>query len=317
VHVPVLLEEVLAALALAPGLVVVDGTVGAAGHARQVARALGGVGWILGLDRDEEILAHARARLEEAAQAGVRVSLHHLPFSRMEEALSHEGLDRCDRVLLDLGVSSLQLDDPARGFSFMADSVLDMRMDPSQGISAADWLQRVSEQELARVIFEYGDERHSRRIARSIVATRQHGGIRTTGQLNDAILRANPHRGAGKGPNRGSSRRGGRGRGAGIHPCTRTYQAIRMAVNGEVEALEAGLAAACRALRPGGRLAVISFHSGEDRVVKHFMRAQMDPITKKPVRPGLDEVRANPRARSSRLRVAVARDAQEADGGAP
>lgn len=299
VHVSVLLDEVVRGLALRPGLTVVDGTVGAAGHARQVARALGGDGWILGLDRDEEILAHARARLDEAAPAGVRVSLHHLPFSRMEEALSREGLDHCDRVLLDLGVSSLQLDDPARGFSFMADSGLDMRMDPSAGPTAEEWLARVPEAELARVIFEYGDERHSRRIARSIVAARQHGGVRTTGQLEEAIRRAVPA--GGRAPRRGQGRGPAR---RGIHPATRTFQAIRMAVNDEMGELERGLDAALRVLGPGGRLAVIAFHSGEDRVVKNFMRDRMQRITKKPIRPGDEEVHRNPRARSARLRIA-------------
>jgi 16S rRNA (cytosine1402-N4)-methyltransferase len=227
-----------------------------------------------------------------AAGAGVRVSLHHLPHSRMREALAAAGLAVCDRVLLDLGVSSMQLDRPERGFSFMADGPLDMRMDTSAPTTAAEWLASVSEQELADTIFALGDERHSRRIARRIVEARRRTPIRRTAQLADLVAGALP-----------PAARHGR-----IHPATRTFQAIRMLVNDEMGELERGLAAAVDCLAVGGRLAVISFHSHEDRLVKHFLRAHCDVVTKKPIEASLDEVRDNPRARSAKLRCGVRRE---------
>jgi 16S rRNA (cytosine1402-N4)-methyltransferase len=290
VHVPVLVAETLEALALAPGLVVVDGTVGAGGHALQIARVIGPGGTLIGLDRDAEILACAQAAFtSEAAGAQVRVSLHHLVFSRMREALSQLGLQHCDRVLLDLGVSSLQLDSSRRGFSFMADGPLDMRMDASAETTAARWLAKVPEPELARVLFEYGGERHSRRVARAIVTARQRTPLQRTQQLADIVLRALPP------PAR-------RGR---IHAATRTFQAIRMAVNDELGELQRGLEAARDCLRPDGRLCVISFHSAEDGLVKRFVRERMQPLWRKPVTAGERELAANPRARSARLRCGI------------
>jgi 16S rRNA (cytosine1402-N4)-methyltransferase len=213
-----------------------------------------------------------------------------MPYSRMQEALAAVGQDGCDRVLLDLGVSSLQLDSPGRGFSFMADGPLDMRMDAAADVpTAAEWLRTVSEQQLADAIFEHGGERHSRRIARAIVERRRRNRIETTGELRDLIVRALP-----------AAARHQR-----IHPATRTFQAIRIAVNDELGELARGLAAARTVLRPGGRLAVISFHSAEDRLVKQFLRSHGEPLHKKPIEAGPDEVRANPRARSARLRCAV------------
>jgi 16S rRNA (cytosine1402-N4)-methyltransferase len=291
VHVPVLVAETLEALALAPGLVVVDGTVGAGGHASGIARAIGPDGTLIGLDRDVEILACAREAFAAAKAPGAqaRVSLHHLVFSRMREALSQDGFRNCDRVLLDLGVSSLQLDSSRRGFSFMADGPLDMRMDASAQMTAAAWLARVPEPELARVLFEYGGERHSRRIARAICTARQRAPLQRTQQLADVVVRALP-------PPARRQR---------IHPATRTFQAVRMAVNDELGELQRGLAAALDCLRPGGRLCVISFHSAEDGMVKRFVREQMQPLWRKPVTAGSREVADNPRARSARLRCGV------------
>jgi 16S rRNA (cytosine1402-N4)-methyltransferase len=294
VHQPVLLREVLAMLELRAGLVVVDGTVGAGGHAKAIVSAIAPGGVLVGLDRDSEILVCARAALADATAAGAQagISLHHLAHSRMHEALAAIGQSRCDRVLLDLGVSSMQLDRPERGFSFMADGPLDMRMDASAPVSAADWLASVSERELADTIYQLGEERHSRRIARAIVAARVRTPLRSTAQLAALVVQALP-----------APARHGR-----IHPATRTFQAIRMHVNDELGELERGLAAAQACLRPGGRLCVITFHSLEDRMVKHFLRAHFDVVTKKPVIAMPDEIAANPRSRSAKLRCAIARE---------
>jgi len=296
VHLPVLLRETLAILELRDGLVVVDGTVGAGGHSRAIVSAIGPSGRLVGLDRDSEILVSARAALAadaEAAGAGVRVSLHHLPHARMREALLAEGLTSCDRVLLDLGVSSLQLDRPERGFSFMADGPLDMRMDASAPMTAADWIASVGEQELADTIFQLGDERFSRRIAARIVESRRRTPIVRTRQLAELVRDAMP----------GPARHGR------IHPATRTFQAIRMAVNDEMGELQRGLDAALDCLVVGGRLAVITFHSIEDRLVKHYLRAHCTVVTKKPIEADYDEVRGNPRSRSAKLRCGVKREA--------
>jgi 16S rRNA (cytosine1402-N4)-methyltransferase len=292
VHLPVLLRETLAILELREGLVVVDGTVGAGGHSRAIVQAIGPSGHLVGLDRDSEILASARAALAEsaaAAGAGARVSLHHLPHASMQKALAEDGLDSCDRVLLDLGVSSLQLDRPERGFSFMADGPLDMRMDSSAPTTAADWIATVGEKELADTIFQLGDERHSRRIAASIVQTRRKTPIVRTRQLAELVVAALP-----------PAARHGR-----IHPATRTFQAIRMVVNDELGELQRGLEAARSCLVPGGRLAVISFHSHEDRLVKHFLREHFVVATKKPIEASADEARSNPRSRSAKLRCGI------------
>jgi 16S rRNA (cytosine1402-N4)-methyltransferase len=291
VHVPVLLQETLQLLELQPGQVVVDGTVGAGGHARAIAVAIAPGGTLVGLDRDSEILDLARAALAPAATvagAEVRVSLHHLPYAHMRDALTVAGLSGCDRVLLDLGVSSLQLDRPERGFSFMVDGPLDMRMDAGSSPSAAEWLAEIGERELADTLFRFGDERFSRRIARQLVQARQQAPIVRTRQLAELIRAAMP----------GPARHGR------IHPATRSFQAIRMAVNDELGELERGLQAAFDCLQPGGRLAVISFHSAEDRLVKHWMRAHCQVLTKKPIEAGEQELAVNPRARSAKLRCA-------------
>lgn len=289
VHVPVLLAETLDALELAPGLTVVDGTIGAGGHGLEIARALGPEGLLLGLDRDGEILARTQKALDAGAEGRARVSLHHLPFSRMREALEQEGISACDRVLLDLGVSSLQLDSAERGFSFMADGPLDMRMDRTAPVTAEGWLAGVPEPELARVLREYGDERHARRIARHLCRLRQQEPLRRTRQLADAVLQALP-------PPARRQR---------IHAATRTFQAVRMAVNDEPGELQRGLEAARGCLRLRGRLCVIAFHSAEDRIVKRFLRERMQPAFKKPKTAGAAEVRRNPRARSARLRCGI------------
>lgn len=291
VHEPVLLEETLGVLGLGPGMTVVDGTIGAGGHARAVAEAIDPGGTLVGLDRDAEILIRARERLAAWARdsrARVGVRFFPLPFSRMREALEAAGKPQADAVLLDLGVSSLQLDRPERGFSFMRDGPLDMRMEVGRGQTAADWLARADVSEIERVLREYGEERHARRIAQAIVRERCRAPLLRTLQLADLVARVVPG--------------GGRGR---IHPATRTFQALRMLVNDEPGELRRGLQAAYECLTPGGRLAVISFHSIEDRLVKRFMRERMQPLSPKPVIPGPAERRRNPRSRSAKLRCAV------------
>ncbi len=301
-HRPVLLAEVLAALAVHPSGCYVDATFGRGGHAAALLEALGPRGRLLALDRDPEARRWATSRFGD----DVRFTFVQGTFSRLTEMISAHGLaGRMDGVLLDLGVSSPQLDDPGRGFSFSQDGPLDMRMDPTTGDSAAVWLNRVEETELARVLAEFGEERFYRRVARAIVVGRQQAPITTTVRLASIIAGAVPTREPGK------------------HPATRSFQAIRIAVNDELDELRAVLPQVVRMLAPGGRLVVISFHSLEDRVVKRFMHEQargqeLPPdlpvrgvpegrtlrLIGRPVRPGAAEIAANPRARSAVLRVA-------------
>jgi 16S rRNA (cytosine1402-N4)-methyltransferase len=287
-HVSVLLAEVLELLAVRPGGLCVDGTVGLGGHAAAVLRASAPDGRLVGLDRDGETLAAARARL---AEFGPRVRLEQGDYREIPERLAGE---RADAILLDLGVSSLQLDDPARGFSFQAEGPLDMRMDRSGGTTAADLVNRMREADLADLIHEYGEEPASRRIARAIAFARERKPIETTTELADIVRRAAPRR-----------------RPRGLHPATRTFQALRIRVNRELDGLGETIERIAGCLAPGGRMAVIAFHSLEDRASKGAFRALGGRgyrlLTRKPVRPGEDEVRANPRARSARLR-AVARE---------
>ena len=287
-HVPVLLAEVLELLAVRPGGLCVDGTVGLGGHAAAVLRATAPDGRLVGLDRDGETLAAAQARL---AEFGSRVRLEQGDYREIPDRLAGE---RADAILLDLGVSSLQLDDPARGFSFQAEGALDMRMDRSGGTTAADLVNGMRESDLADLIHEYGEEPASRRIARAIAFARERKPIETTTELADIVRRAAPRR-----------------RPGGLHPATRTFQALRIRVNRELDGLGEAITSIARCLAPGGRMAVIAFHSLEDREAKGAFRALAARgyrlLTKKPVRPGEDEVRANPRARSARLR-AVARE---------
>jgi 16S rRNA (cytosine1402-N4)-methyltransferase len=288
-HVPVLLAEALELLAVRPGALCVDGTVGLGGHAAALLRASAPDGRLVGFDRDGETLAAAQARL---AEFGPRVRLEHADYREIPDRLAGESPDA---ILLDLGVSSLQLDDPGRGFSFQAEGPLDMRMDRSFGTTAADLVNRMRESDLADLIFEYGEEPASRRIARAIVRAREAKPIETTTELADIVRRAAARRRPG------------------LHPATRTFQALRIRVNRELEGLREAFARIAGCLSPGGRMAVIAFHSLEDRASKQAFRELAGEgfslLTKKPVRPGEDEVRANPRARSARLRAVCREEA--------
>jgi 16S rRNA (cytosine1402-N4)-methyltransferase len=290
IHVPVLLAETLELLAVKPGGLWVDGTVGLGGHADAVLRASAPDGRLLGLDRDGETLERAKKRL---AAFGGRARLEPGDHREIPERL---GGEKADGILLDLGISSVQLDDPGRGFSFQAEGPLDMRMDRSRGETAADLVNRMRERDLADLIYAYGEEPASRRIARAIVEARARQPIATTTELADVVRRA-----------------AGRSRRPGLHPATRTFQALRIRVNGELDGLGEALERAASCLRPGGRLVVIAFHSLEDRAAKEAFRALaargFRPLTRKPVRPGEAEVRVNPRARSARLRALVREEA--------
>ena len=273
-HAPVLLDEAIDALAVRAAGFYVDATFGRGGHAAAVLARLGERGRLLVIDRDPQAVAAARDRLGGDRRVDVRQS----SFSRLGEALA--GAPAADGILFDLGVSSPQLDDPARGFSFLRDGPLDMRMDPALGESAAQWLARASEKEIADVIFRYGEDRHARRIARAIAAARTEAPIATTGRLAEVISRAVPRREPGK------------------HPATRTFQALRIHVNAELDEIAAALPQAVDRLAPGGRLVVISFHSLEDRIVKRFLRsASRDD----PAWAGLPQVPEHARARLRRL----------------
>jgi 16S rRNA (cytosine1402-N4)-methyltransferase len=282
-HVPVLLAEALEVLAVRPGGLYVDGTVGLGGHAEAVLRASSPDGCLLGLDRDGETLERAKARL---AEFGDRARLEQGDYREIADRLAGE---EADGILLDLGISSAQLDDAERGFSFQVEGPLDMRMDRSAGTTAADIVNRTRERELADLLYEYGEEPAARRIARAIAFARAHQPIATTRELADLVRRAAP-----------------RSRRPGLHPATRTFQALRICVNRELDGLGEALRRAASCLKPGGRLAVIAFHSLEDRAAKEAFRALSTRgfrlLTKKPVRPTETEVRANPRARSARLR---------------
>ena len=287
VHEPVMVAETIALLAPSRGGLFVDCTVGLGGHTRALLEA--GASKVLGLDRDPEALRLARTRLEAF---GDRVELVHADYRQLGQVLDDRGVAGVDGALADLGVSSLQLDAEGRGFSFRRDEPLDMRMDQSQGPTAAALLAEVGEEELANLIFQHGEERFSRRIARAIVEARREGAITTTGQLARLVRRAVPRRGYQR-----------------IDPATRTFQALRIWVNRELEQLDAFLAEACSRLLAGARLAVITFHSLEDRVVKHAFRAlaqgamALQILTKRPIVPGETELDRNPRARSAKLRA--------------
>ena len=286
-HEPVMVSEVLTHLEPARGGVFVDCTVGLGGHARAMLDA--GATRLIGFDRDSTALAHAR---EALSGYGDRVELIHSDYRAIEPQLDARGIATVDGILADLGVSSMQLDADGRGFSFRRDEPLDMRMDTTAGPTAAEALREVDEKTLADVIYEFGEERHSRRIARAIVAARGQRAIDTTGQLADIVRRAIPRKGYQR-----------------IDPATRTFQAIRIWTNRELEGLDGFVAVAARRLAAGGRLAVITFHSLEDRIVKHTLRAlQADGAivvrTKRPIVPSEAEVERNPRARSAKLRAA-------------
>ena len=283
-HVPVLLAETLELLAVKPGGLWIDGTVGLGGHAEAVLRATAPEGRLRGFDRDGEALERARARL---APFGERVRLEHADDREIQERLAGE---RADGILLDLGVSSLQLDDAERGFSFQREGPLDMRMDRSERGGAGELVNRLRESDLADVIHEYGEEPFARRIARAIARARERAPIATTTELAEIVRRAAP-----------------RSRRPGFHPATRTFQALRIRTNRELEGLEPAFCRSAECLKPAGRMAVIAFHSLEDRAVKQAFRTLAGRgfrvLTKKPLRPGERETRENPRARSARLRA--------------
>jgi 16S rRNA (cytosine1402-N4)-methyltransferase len=285
-HVPVLLKEAIEFLAVQRGGTYLDATVGLGGHSLEIARRLGAPGHLIGFDKDPQALARSRGQLTAIGDDQPEVTLLHASFAEAGERIAPGSLDG---LLADLGVSSLQLEDPARGFSFQADGPLDMRMNPMSGETAEQVVNRISERELADVIYEFGEERRSRRIARAIVRSRP---IQTTAQLAEVILAAAR-------PMKHER----------IHPATRTFQALRIFVNHELVDLRALLEAAPRTLRPGGRLVVISFHSLEDRIVKDALRegakqGRYRLLVKKPVTPGEEEIDRNPRSRSAKLRVA-------------
>ena len=287
-HLPVMTDEVLRHLQPQRGGLFVDCTVGLGGHSRALLEA--GASRILGLDRDPDALAQARATL---APWGDRVDLVHADYRSLDEVLDARGVAAVDGALADLGVSSLQFDAPGRGFSFQRDEPLDMRMDRTAGDTAADLVARSTERELADAIFPYGEERFSRRIARALVYARREAPVDTTGRLAAIVRRAIPRRGHAR-----------------IDPATRTFQALRIWVNRELEGLGEFLETATRRLRAGARLVVITFHSLEDRIVKHTLRgleqrgAGVRVLTRKPLVPTDEEVQRNPRARSAKLRAA-------------
>lgn len=303
-HVPVLLQETLAGLAVRPGGKYVDGTIGAGGHAAAILKACVPGGELIGLDRDPAALEAARETLRAF---GVRASLVHASYVEMGRAARERGWEAVDGILLDFGLSSLQLADAARGFAFNADGPLDMRFDPSVLTTAADLVNTLPPDELADIIYRFGEERRGacRRIARAIADARP---INTTKELAEIITRAIGRK---------------EGRGGRLHPATRTFQALRIAVNDELSAVSAVLPIATDLLAPGGRLAVITFHSLEDRIVKDHFRLQArgpayDPsqpapptefrpvvreVTRKPIVPSEEEVARNPRSRSAKLRI--------------
>lgn len=310
-HQSVLLDTAVDLLVHLPDGNYVDCTFGRGGHSRLILNRLGENGRLIGIDKDPEAIAFAN----ELAEEDRRFSVFHGSFAQLSEAMSGCGWSQVDGVLMDLGVSSPQLDDAERGFSFMRQGPLDMRMNPTQGMSAADWLASAEEQEIADVIWRYGEERFSRRIARAVVLRREEGAIATTRDLAELVSSAVPKKEKHK------------------HPATRTFQAIRIFINRELEDLETGLAAAVDRLAPGGRLVVISFHSLEDRMVKRFMRdlargpqlpkglpvtaseAESDyRLVGKALKADVAEVSDNVRARSAVMRVLERREQSAGEG---
>jgi len=288
-HISVMPKEALELLNLPPGGTAVDGTLGLAGHAFLMAEALGPQGHLIGIDRDSASLGLAEKKL---VSLGLKIDLLQGNFSTLDKILAGLKVSAVDGILLDLGISSFQLDDEARGFAFRLDGPLDMRMDAgSGGASAADLVNTLKEAELEKIIWEFGEERFARRIAAAIVMQRAKAKITTTKSLADIILRALP-----KGYTRGR-----------IHPATRTFQAIRIVVNGELDALAQGLEVCFRMLKKGGRLCVISFHSLEDRLVKNKFKSlgfaeEGAVLTKRPLVASDEECAANPRSRSAKMR---------------
>jgi 16S rRNA (cytosine1402-N4)-methyltransferase len=290
IHVPVMLEDVVRWLDPRPGAIVVDGTVGGGGHARALAERVGREGMVIALDRDPAAVAAAETNL-----AGLPIRLAQANYCDLHEVLETLNLTGVDGILLDLGLSSDQLADESRGFSFSGGGLLDLRFDPTEGEPAWRLVNRLSEETLADLIYHFGEERHSRRIARAIVQRRRERPIKTAAELAELVRRNVPRTPA-------------RQR---IDPATRTFQALRIATNQELKSLEIALRRLPECLNPGGRLAVISFHSLEDRRVKEAFRddERYEVLTRKPIRPTAEEVDRNPRARSAKLRVAALAEA--------
>jgi len=301
-HVPVLLKEVISGLKIKPSGTYIDGTLGRGGHSAEILKALGPQGRLIGIDRDPQAIAN----VGELLGSDPRMELVKGEIAQLEDiARERDLVGRVDGLLLDLGVSSPQLDEAERGFSFQKDGPLDMRMDPTAGISAADWIASVDERELRKVLYQLGEEKNAPRIAKAIVSARAKGRLERTRELADVVSAAVPAMGAKR------------------HPATKTFQAIRMFVNRELEQLEQALSASIDLLAPGGRLCVISFHSLEDRLVKRFIRdASREPVqyrglpdvpeefrppfrvVGKSIVASEAELRDNPRARSAHLRIA-------------
>lgn len=291
-HTPVMLSETLKFLEPKPGQTIVDTTTGMAGHSEALLERIGASGTLIDIDRDEESLAKARERL--SGKPGT-VHFMHGNFSDLDTMLKELRIDKIDGILFDLGVSSFQLMNPERGFSFQEEGPLDMRLDRDSYISAYDLINNLNEDEISNLLWLFGQERWHNRIAHRLVQERERHPISTTKELADIVMQSIPMR-----FRRPHYR---------IHPATRTFQAVRIAVNRELEVLESALSKAVEALRPGGRICVISFHSLEDRIVKfNFRKAAADGLltilTRKPEQPTLDEMERNPSSRSSKLRAA-------------
>lgn len=285
-HVPVLLSEVIQELEIAAGQTIVDGTLGGGGHTRRLAELVGAAGHVIAMDRDPQAIANAEREL-----AGLPITLVEANFAELPEVLDQLQISNVDGVLLDLGLSSDQLADPLRGFSFNFDGPLDLRFNPSEGEPASRLVNKCRVDQLADIIFQFGEERHSRRIARAIERVRRSSPIRTAAELARIVSKAVP--------TSADARR--------IHPATRTFQALRIAVNDELKSVEIALRRIPDRLQPGnGRFGVISFHSLEDRIVKNGFREdpRLEVISRKPIRPTENEVQSNPRSRSARLRIA-------------
>lgn len=302
-HLPVMVAEVLEYLAPTKGKVIVDGTLGAGGHAEAIAARIAPEGRLIGLDRDPTAIAAARKRLGEVE---AQVSYYRENFRDIQSVLGREGLEEVDGVLLDLGLSSMQVDDPDRGFSFRQEGPLDMRMGPDASRSAGEIVNEDSEDELTRIIYRYGDERWARRIAHFIIEARERRPIRTTQELLKVVEDAVPV----------SARRGRK------HPARKTFQALRIAVNDELDDLREGIAESIECLAPSGRIVVLSYQSHEDRIVKRtfnslakgsdyppgtplFTEPVLKVLTRKPVTPSEEEMENNPRSRSAKLRAAM------------
>lgn len=285
VHLPVMVKEAIKVLNPIPGGIYMDATIGPGGHAEEILKLIGSEGKLIGIDRDDEALRVAQKRL-----LNERLILKKGNFSDMENLLHRDGISEVDGIIFDLGVSMIQMKDPERGLSFNSDKRLDMRMDREQDLSAWDIVNRYPEKELEKILREFGEERLSRKISETIVRKRRIKPIDTCSELSGIVERLYRTRGR-------------------VHPATKTFQALRIEVNNELDELTRGLDSSLRLLKKGGRLCTISYHSLEDRIVKHFMaqsskRGLLRVMTKKPMTPGSEELRTNPSSRSAKLRAA-------------